>query len=326
VTTIAGIGTAGYNGDNIDATSAQLNYPFGIAVDASGRTLIADLNNNRVRMIANGIITTIAGTGFAGYSGDNGPATSAQLSGPRGIAIDAAGNILISDFSNTRLRMISKKTGVITTIAGTGVYGYSGDHGPATSAQLNGPSGIAIDATGNILITDLFNFRVRMISNGIITTIAGTGVQGYSGDNGPATSAQLYNPNGIAIDLSGNILITDAGNNRLRMVVKASGYIITIAGTGVAGYNGDNINALSAQLNYPRIVAVDASGNIIFSDHLNNKVRMVSKSGIITTIAAFNSPTGIAIDGSGNIFVTSYSNYLIRIDVSPMALTALPTG
>jgi hypothetical protein len=166
-------------------------------------------------MIAKGIITTIAGTGVQGYSGDNSLATSAQLNYPTGVAIDAAGNILISDRYNHRLRMISKTTGVITTIAGTGVYGYSGDNGLATLAQLAHPYYIAIDVTGNILIADSFNYRVRMISNGIITTIAGTGVNGYSGDNGLATSAQLSYPSGIAIDLSGNILITDIYSNRI---------------------------------------------------------------------------------------------------------------
>jgi sugar lactone lactonase YvrE len=290
-----------------------LYNPHGIAIDASsGNILIADSDNNRVRMISKGIITTIAGTG---YSGDNGPATSAQLNFPICIAINAAGNVLISDYYNNRLRMISKTTGVITTIAGTGVPGYSGDHGPATSAQLYGPAGIAIDTTGNILIAETYNNRVRMIANGIITTIAGTGEYGYSGDNGPATLAQLHAPAGVAIDLSENILITDSGNNRLRMVVKASRYIITIAGTGRAGYNGDNIDALSAQLNYPQGLAIDASGKIVFSDTFNNKVRMVSKSGIITTIAMFNYPTGIAIDGSGNIFIAiDGSSSIVRIN------------
>jgi sugar lactone lactonase YvrE len=331
VTTIAGTGDGGYNGDNGNALSAHLNHPEGIAVDASsGNIFIADTDNNRVRMIANGIITTIAGTGFAGFSGDNGPATSAQLNSPEGIAIDAVGNILIVDTTNQRLRMISKTTGVITTIAGTGVSDYignSGDNGPATSAQLSYPTGISIDTTGNILIADRFNNRVRMIANGIITTIAGTGDYGFSGDNGPATSAQLKLPNGVAVDLSGNILIADTYNQRLRMVVKATGYIITVAGTGTAGYNGDNMNALSARLYYPHGIAIDASGNILFSDSYNSRIRMVSKSGIITTIATVGLPFGIVIDGSGNILFTSYaSNSLIRINVVPMAPTALSTG
>jgi hypothetical protein len=305
-----------------------LNGPYGVAVDASsGNILISDTYSNRVRMIAKGIITTIAGTGVSGFSGDNGPATSAQLYFPSGPAIDAAGNILIPDYFNHRLRMISKMTGIITTIAGTGVRGFNGDNRLATSAQLNQPRGIAIDTTGNILIADIYNNRVRMIANGIITTIAGTGAGGFSGDNGPATSARLSLPFGVAVDLSGNILITDTYNQRLRMVVKASGYIITVAGTGSAGYNGDNINALSAQLNLPYGVAVGASGNIFFSEYDNGRVRMVSKSGIITTVATFNSASGIAIDKSGNILVTSeIINYLIRIDVSPMAPTALTTG
>jgi hypothetical protein len=167
-----------------------------------------------------------------------------------------------------------------------------------------------------------------MITNGIITTIAGTGVAGFSGDNGPATSAQLYSPVGVAVDLSENILITEYAGQRVRMVVKASGYIITIASTGTAGYNGDNRNALSAQLSHPYGIAIDAPGNILFSDSNNGRVRMVSKSGNITTIATLVLPLGIVIDGSGNILVTDYYNFtLIRINVSPIVIpTALPTG
>jgi sugar lactone lactonase YvrE len=335
MTTIAGTGIAGYNGDNVNALSAHLNNPFGIAVDtSSGNIFIADTDNNRVRMIAKGIITTIAGTGVAGFSGDNGLATSAQLSGPSGTAIDAAGNILIVDCRNHRLRMLSKGTGRISTIAGSGgtgfTYGaYNGDDGPATSAQMNYPTSIAIDALGNILITDYFNHRVRMIANGIITTIAGSGnigffSGGFSGDNGPATSARLNLPEGIAIDAKGNILIADNVNCRIRMVVKASGYIITIAGTGTAGYSGDNYLATSAQLNYPIGIAIDGLGNIFFS--VRNKVRMMSKSGIITTVATFNSSSGIAIDGSGNIIITgTSSNSVVRIS-GVLSPTALPTG
>lgn len=191
---MAGNGTQGFSGDNGPATGAQLNGPWGIAVDPADNLYIADFGNNRVRKVASGVITTVAGNGSAGYSGDNGQATSAQLNQPQGVAVDSAGNLYIADFDNNRIRKVVN--GVITTVAGNGAAGFSGDNGPATSAQLFEPYGVSLDATGNLYIADYLNSRVREVANGVITTVAGNGTYGFSGDNGRATNAQLSHPQG----------------------------------------------------------------------------------------------------------------------------------
>jgi hypothetical protein len=204
--------SGGYSGDNGPATSAELNYPSGVAVDSAGNVYIADTNNNRIRKVAavSGIITTIAGNGTAGYSGDNGPATSAELNGPQALALDSAGNIYIVDAENLRIRKVAAASGTITTVAGNGTAGYSGDNGPATSAEVNDPQGLAVDAAGDIYLADSGNHVVRMVNAaGIITTVAGNGTRGGSGDNGPATSAEVSNPVGVAIDSAGNLYIGD---------------------------------------------------------------------------------------------------------------------
>ena len=213
------------SGDNGPATSAQLNNPSGIAVDSGGNIYITD-GGNRIRKVSNGVVTTVAGGGTVS-SGDNGPATSAQLNNVAGIAVDAAGSLYIA--AGNRIRKVSN--GVITTVAGNGTAGFSGDGGPAASAQLNNPSGIAVDSGGNIYVADANNHVVRRVVNGVITTIAGNGKPGFSGDNGPANGAQLYSPYGIAVDASGNLYITDRGNNRIRKV--SNGTITTVAGGAV---------------------------------------------------------------------------------------------
>jgi uncharacterized protein (TIGR03437 family) len=220
ITTVAGNGTPGYNGDDIQATSAQLHSPWGVAVDPSGNLYIADTINCRVRKVTtNGVITTVAGTGTLGYSGDNIPANTAQLSEPYGVAVDATGNVYIADNSNNRIRRVSN--GIITTFAGTGDCCSSGDNGPAVSALLNYPTGVAVDASGNVYIADTDGDTVRKVStNGIITTIAGGGTT--LGDNGPATSARLSGPDGMAIDAAGNIFIADAGDGRIRVLVPSN--------------------------------------------------------------------------------------------------------
>jgi trimeric autotransporter adhesin len=342
---VAGTGSYGYSGDGGQATSAALNYPYGVAVDASGNMYIAD--SNRIRMVtkSTGSISTVAGTGSSGYSGDGGQATSAALKYPNGVAVDASGNIYIADTYNNRIRIVTKSTGIISTVAGTGSYSYSGDGGQATSAALFYPYGVAVDASGNIYIADTYNHRIRMVtkSTGIISTVAGDGTPEYKGDGGPATSAILYYPASIAVDALGNIYIADSFNYRIRMVTKSTGIISTVAGTGSYGYSGDGGQATSAILNYPRGVAVDVSGNIYIADTNNHCIRMMTKStGIISTVAgtgsygysgdggqatsaALYSPYGVAVDASGNIYIADTYNYRIRMFALPASPAAPPS-
>jgi hypothetical protein len=205
--------------------------------------------------------------------------------------VDASGNIYIADNDNYRIRMVTKSTGIITTVAGVGRSGYSGDGGPATSAQLIYGTSIAVDASGNIYIAHKDNNRIRMVtkSTGIITTVAGGAGYGYSGDGGPATSAQLYSPTGVAVDASGNIYIADNDNYRIRMVTKSTGIITTVAGGAGYGYSGDGGPATSAQLSYPKGVAVDASGNIYIADNDNYRIRMVGR--VVPTTMPTTIPT-----------------------------------
>jgi len=217
ISTIAGTGTSGYNGDGIQATMAQLNGPGGIAIDNTGNIYVADGGNHRIRRIdVSGAIMTIAGTGMPGYTGDTGPATDAKLNEPSGIAVDAANSIYITEYQNNCIRKIDA-SGIITTIAGGVASGYSGDNGPATSAKLKQPIGISISASGYIYFADTWNNCIREISpDGIIHTIAGTGILGFYGDGGNATAAQLSHPTGVFIDATNNVYIADWGNNRIR--------------------------------------------------------------------------------------------------------------
>jgi trimeric autotransporter adhesin len=297
ISTVAGTGSSGYSGDGGLATSATLNYPRGVAVDASGNVYIADTYNNRIRMVTKntGIISTVAGSGSSGYSGDGGLATSALLYNSRTVAIDASGNIYIADSANNRIRMVTRSTGIISTVAGIGSSGYSGDGGLATSAVLYYPYGVIVDASGNVYIADTFNHRIRMVtkSTGIISTVAGTGLSGYSGDGGLATSAGLYYPCGVAVDASGNIYIADTDIYRMRMVTKSTGIISTVAGNGFHGYSGDGGLATSALLYNPRGVAVDGSGNVYIADAGNNRIRMFALSantGTASTPLRINTP------------------------------------
>jgi sugar lactone lactonase YvrE len=222
ITTIAGTGAIGYNGDGIPATAAQLHGPLGITIDNNKNIYICDGYNWRIRKIdTSGIISTIAGTGVAGYTGDNGPATLAQINTPLDIAVDSSGNVYIADGNNV-VRKINP-AGIITTFAGTGAVGFNGDGGPAIYAEFNSVSNVAVDDSGNVYIGDSGpNDRVRKVNKaGIITTIAGNGIYGFSGDGGPATDAELYGPDGVAIDKNGNVYIADAANNRIRAIVSA---------------------------------------------------------------------------------------------------------
>ena len=281
ISTFVGTGNYGYNGDGEAATSAQLRTPDAIAFDASGNLLIADQNNQRVRKVSGGLIATVAG---GGANGDGGPVPFASLGLPQAVAKDASGNVYIADPTNNRIREVSA-AGVVSTVAGTGVQGYSGDGAAATSAMLNQPQGVAVDGVGNVYIYDSNNNRIREVSGGTITTIAGNGTCCYSGDGGTATSAQIGYGYGIAIDGSGNIYIADSNNQRIRKI--SGGNITTIAGNGSPGYSGDGVGAAAtnAQLNNPRGVAVDAAGaNVYIADTNNQRIRKVN-GGNITTVA-----------------------------------------
>jgi uncharacterized protein (TIGR03437 family) len=278
------------------------------------------------------VITTVAGNGTSGYSGDGGPATSAELHQPYGVAVDAAGNIYIADTSNNRIRKVAAATGVITTVAGQGGGGYWGDGGPATDAGLNGPDGVAVDGASNLYIADNANNRIRMVAaaTGAITTVAGDGSPGYSGDGGPAASAEINYPTAIAADGAGNIYLVDSGDHVIRKVVAATGTITTVAGNGVAGYAGDGGPATAASLNWPEGVALDGAGNLYIGDSGNARIRKVAAAtGIITTVAGdgvagysgdggqatgaeLYAPCGAAVDGAGNLYIADTGNNRIR--------------
>jgi hypothetical protein len=330
IATIAGGASVSF-GDNGPATSAALYQPGGVAVDASGNVYIADTFDNAIRKVSNGVITTFAGNGTFGYSGDNGPATSAALNEPYGVAVDASGNVYIADTNNTVIRKVSG--GVITTFAGNGRYGYSGDSGPAASAQLCAPMGVAVDTAGNVYIADNNCSVIRKVSDGIITTFAGNGTRGYSLDSGPATSTALNSPVAVAVDASGNVYIADAGidNNAIREV--SNGWMTTFAGNGTNGYWGDGGPATSAGLFAPTGVAVDPAGNVYISEGGPiNVIRKVSN-GVIATIAGnesrgysgdngpatsaeLNGPMAVAVDADGSVYIADDGNDVIRVLVS----------
>jgi hypothetical protein len=312
---IAGTGVFGFNGDGQSAVLALLNQPLDIAIGASGDTYIADTGNHRIRMIRNGIISTVAGNGLRGYSGDTFQATTASIDTPVGLAVDGPENIYIADSFNHVIRMVLKKTGIITTIVGNSFQGFGGDNSLASSITvlLNRPLGVAFGASGNLYILDSGNNRIRMVTNGIITTVVGNGVRGYNGE-GQALSSQLFVPLGIAEDTSGDIYIADTFNHRIRVLIKSSGMIRTIAGTGISGYSGDGFDAILAQLSEPNGVALDSLGNIFIADNLNNRIRMVLKStGIITTIATQVGPIRIRLNRNNKIFFTDDTNKVMAV-------------
>jgi len=326
ITTVAGNGTYGYSGDGGAATSAQLSFPYGVAVDSAGNLYVADAGCPCVREVTpSGIITTVAGNGTSGNSGDGVAATSAELSSPYGVAVDSTGNLYIADVGNNAIRKVSSG-GIITTVAGNGTSGYSGDGAAAISAQLSVPYGVALDAAGNLYISDEGNSRIRKISTGgTITTVAGNGT---SGDGGPATGAQLWTPFDEALDAAGNLYISDSGNSRVRKVTPG-GIVSTVAGNGTFGYSGDGSAAISAQLSDPRELAFDGTGNLYVADAEGNSVRKISTDGIITTLAGngtsgysgdggaaaaalLANPHGLAMDGAGNLYIADSGNNRIR--------------
>ena len=297
ITTVAGGGISGgedsYSGDGGPATDAHLFYPTALAFDYSGNLYICDQDNQRVRMVNTaGIITTIAGNGIAGGGGDGGAATLAELHFPTGVVVDKAGNVYICDNNNFRIRKVNT-SGIISTVAGNGTAGYSGDGGAATAAEISYASDVALDGMGNLYISD-GNYCIRMVgTNGIINTVAGTAYFGFSGDGGPAVDAMLSVPYGIKVDSAGDIFIADHENHRIR-VVNTQGIINTIAGDGTAGFGGDGGPATNARLNYPTGVALDHNGGLYIADENNYRIRKTS-----ITLAV---PT-INIAAIGNVYI-----------------------
>ena len=281
ISTIAGTGTRGYNGDGILATAAHINIPSALSFDGNGDLFFTDRSNSRIRKIttSTGIISTVAGTGTAGYNGDGILATAAQLNNPNEVSFDASGNLYIADWFNNRVRKINMSTGIISTIAGTGTAGYNGDGIAATTAQINGPCGIIFDNAGNIYIAEYGGARVRKIniSSGNISTIAGTGTFGYNGDGILATTAQLSGCAYIKFDIAENMFIGEGSNQRVREIIKSTGLISTVAGTGTSGYNGDGIAATTAQLNFPFYILFDQPKcSMYIADYYNNRIRKVT--------------------------------------------------
>ncbi|HXI01893.1 MAG TPA: hypothetical protein VNI57_01840 [Candidatus Saccharimonadales bacterium] len=404
ITTVAGTGTAGFSGDGGPATSAMLDSPYDVAVDASGSLYISDSDNHRVRMVdgATGIITTVAGTGTAGFDGDGGPATNATLFAPVGLVLTAAGNLFIADYGTDldgpfggRVRVVDAATGIISLYAGAGAS--SGENIPATDLQMNAPEGLDLDAAGNLFMADagdplfvgpeltgrlyrvdqatglvstyaggalgigdggpaadailggtkglaidgsgnLFESEsgpwvVRRIDavTGVITTVAGSPDAGLgTGDGGPAVMAGLYQPQGLALDASGDLFIADVHDQRVRRVDMTTGIIDTYVGNGTQGFSGDGGAATSASLNYPSDVAFDSSGNLYIADRLNSRIRKVdshnkhistaagngtpgfSGDGGAAIDASLRSPQAIAFDAADNLFIADSENYRVR--------------
>jgi hypothetical protein len=334
ITTYAGTGANGYSGDGGPATSAQVKNPEGVAVASNGDVYFTDTDNHAVRRVAyvTGVITTVAGTGNPGYTGDGGAATSAHLKFPEDVIVTPNGDLYIADTGNHVIRKVLASTGTITTVAGNGSPGSSGDGGAATSARLNSPRGIAVASNGDTFIGDRSNHKIRKVTaaTGVIDTYAGTGTQGYTGDGGAATAARLRTPQGVHLAPNGDLYVAEAGNNVVRKIAGSTGIITTVAGTGTAGYTGDNGAATSARLDAPEAAHLAAGGDLYIVDTGNHAIRRVQAgTGTITTIAGtgtggfagdggpatqaqLDTPRGIGISSTGVYYVGDKANRRVR--------------
>jgi sugar lactone lactonase YvrE len=333
----AGNGTFGSTGNGGQAKVAELSNPFGVVVGSSGNIYIADTFSDVIRKVnsGTGVITVVAGTtGQSGYSGDNGPATSAKLFDPRGLALDTSGHLFIADRDNNVIREVNLSTGIITTVAGNHTFGFSGDGGQATAAELGSPSAVAMDSAGtHLFIADTFNFRIREVdlTSGVISTFAGNGTFGFSGDGGQATAAELTDTTGVVVDPNGNVYVSDSDNDVVRKV-DTTGVITTIAGTpGQSGFTGNGGPATAAKLFTPWGLALGSTGNLFIADRDNNMIREVNlTSGVISTVAGngtfgslgnngtataaeLSSPRSVAVDSFGNLYVADTLGNQVRL-------------
>jgi uncharacterized protein (TIGR03437 family) len=338
ISTVAGTGGAGFSGDGGPATAAQLNGPFGLALDSAGNLYIADSNNNCVRKIsANGSISTVAGTTDRGFLGDGGAARNAWLNGPEGVAVDAAGSLYIADTFNNRIRKVTAD-GNIATVAGSGSEIYAGDNNPATGAGLGLPPDVAVDRQGNLYIADFGASRIRLVSNGIISTVAGSTNGAPPVDGQAAVNLRFLGPTGVAVDATGALYFGEgsigSGSGFAKGVarvwkVSAAGILTTLAGTGVPDFGGDGGPAAAAQLNTPTAVAIDFQSNLYIADSLNHRIRKLGADGTITTFvgtgaagfavdfgqpagAELNTPESVAVDAGGTVYIADSLNSRIR--------------
>ena len=340
---VVGSGANGYSGDGEPATKAELNIPAGLAFDRNGNLYIADRANHRVRKVdKKGIITTVAGNGTSGFSGDGGPATQASLNLPSGVVVDTKGNLYIADRSNNRVRVVDTQ-GIIKTFAGTGSDGFHGDNMPALKATLDKPFGLALDKDNNLYIADRGNNRIRKVNrSGLISTVAGDGGFYYIGDNGPAYRASIAGPTGVTVDNQGNIYIADRSNNRIRMVDKL-GMIRTVMGTGQQDYNGDSELARETNLHLPFGVALDKNGDLLVIDRSHYRIRkLIMKGNKVTTLAGngvkqfggdggpaqganLEFPHGIDVDSKDNVIFADKAHYRIR-QITPEGIISTIAG
>ena len=339
ITTAVGTGAKGFAGDGGPATEALLNGPFDVAFDRSGNLYFSDTFNHRIRRVeaATGIIATIAGTGEAGYSGDGGQATEAALNEPYGVVVDRAGNVYTADRLNRRVRRIDARSGVITTLAGTGEAAFSGDGGPAAQAGLAEPNGLAFDPDEtHLYIADVADHRVRIVdlAGESIDTFAGTGMAEHGGDGGPAREARIFGARAVKIAPDGTVYILERQGSSLRAVDPATGLIQTIAGTTGRGYSGDGGPAAAAMFDAPKEMALDRDGSLLIVDTENHAIRRIDRaSGIVTTVAGgrrggqgdggpaaqagLDRPHGAVIGPDGAIYIGDTNNHRIRKVVRP---------
>ena len=307
ITIVAGTGTQGFDGDGGQATAALLDSPQGLAAD-SASLYIADTHNHRIRKVdlTRGIIITIAGSSKVGSAGDSGLATSATLDTPTALTLDNKGNLYLADIGSHCIRRIAPATGTISTVAGTGTQGFAGDGSVATAALIDSPGGLAVDSNGNLYLADTHNHRIRRIDavTGAITTVAGNGAQGFTGDSNSATAARLSLPHGLSIDPQGNVNVSDTANHRIRRIDASTGKITTIAGDGTQAFAGDGGAAIGASLNSPRSTSLSPTGAVTIADTGNQRIRQIASDTSLQTVAGLGATTPGVLTLSGPAVVS----------------------